>query len=44
MGFAPDEETGWRLLRKQQPACMINDIFQRSLGNVIPDPDDVCEP
>ena len=36
---APDETGGWRVLRSQQPACLINDLFARHIGRNIPDPD-----
>jgi hypothetical protein len=34
-----DETEGWRMLRSQQPTCLINDIFLRFTGRIIPDPD-----
>ena len=34
-----DEAAAWRVLRAQQPACQINDLFEGYLGEHIPDPD-----
>lgn len=36
---AISEADGWRVLRTQQPACLINDIFWRYAGRTISDPD-----
>jgi hypothetical protein len=36
---APNEADGWRILRSQQPSCLINDLFTRHNGRGIPDPD-----
>jgi hypothetical protein len=36
---AISETDGWRVLRTQQPACPINDIFWRYAGRTISDPD-----
>jgi len=40
---AISEEDAWRLIRSQQPACIVNDIFWRHLGKSIPDPDGSVE-
>jgi hypothetical protein len=37
--FVSNETEGWRMLRSQQPACLVNDIFLRYAGRSIPDPD-----
>lgn len=37
---APAGEGGWRALRSQHPACLINDLFLKYMGRVIPGPDD----
>ncbi len=37
---APEEQSGWRILRSQQPANQINDVFQKYIGREIGDPDD----
>ena len=34
------ESEAWRALRAQQPPCQINDLFERHLGQRIPDPED----
>lgn len=34
-----EEEVGWRALRRQQPPCQINDLFNKYLGVWIDDPD-----
>jgi hypothetical protein len=36
---AVPEADGWRVLRSQQPACLINDVFRRYTGRTISDPD-----
>ncbi|MGD0792538.1 MAG: hypothetical protein ABR920_12280 [Terriglobales bacterium] len=36
---APNETDAWRILRSQQPACLINDIFWLYTGRSISDPD-----
>jgi hypothetical protein len=36
---AGDEIAGWRALRSQQEACLLNDLFVRYVGRTIPDPD-----
>lgn len=36
---APAGDDGWRVLRRQQPACQINDMFRKYIGREIPDPD-----
>ncbi|MYI70028.1 MAG: hypothetical protein F4103_15250 [Boseongicola sp. SB0673_bin_14] len=38
--LAPNEKDGWRVLRKKQPPCQINWLFQDYLGLWIPGPDD----
>ena len=40
---APDSDVRWRVLRRQQPPCQINDLFHEHLGTCIPDPDDDVE-
>ncbi len=37
----PDELLAWPILRRDQPGCLINDIFDRHLGKIIASPDDV---
>jgi hypothetical protein len=37
--FISNEIDGWRILRSQQPPCLINDLFLRYVGRSIPDPD-----
>jgi hypothetical protein len=37
---AVSETEGWRVLRAQQPPCLINDIFLRYVGRTITDPDE----
>jgi hypothetical protein len=37
---AISETDGWRVLRTQQPRCLINDIFERYTGRVTADPDE----
>lgn len=37
---APPEPEAWRVLRRQQPQCLINDLFDRYVGRTIPDPDE----
>ncbi len=37
---APDSNVRWQILRRQQPPCLINDLFHEHLGKYIPDPDD----
>src|SRR5262245_6042828 len=46
-GFPPTWTAGlpigpeaWRVLRSQQPPCLVNDLFDRYLGKTIPDPDE----
>ena len=34
------EREAWRVLRAQQPCCQINDLFEKHLGQKIPDPED----
>lgn len=34
-----DEVNAWRVLRSQQPVCLLNDVFLRYTGHTIPDPD-----
>ncbi len=36
---APAGGDGWRMLRLQQPACQINDVFRKYVGREIADPD-----
>jgi hypothetical protein len=36
---SPTESEAWRALRAQQPTCALNDLFDKHLGRVIPDPD-----
>jgi hypothetical protein len=50
LGFPPDwaacapaGNERWRVIRSQQPPCLINGIFERFLGKTIPDPDVVGE-
>lgn len=49
LGFPPvwatcaPEGTGWRVLRRQQQPCQINDIFRKYLGREIAGPDDSGE-
>ena len=38
---APAGDDGWRVLRLQQPACQLNDVFRRYIGREITDPDDL---
>lgn len=38
--FVASESDGWKLLRSQQPPCLINDLFLRYAGKRIPDPDE----
>ena len=33
------EDAAWRVIRSQQPACLVNDIFERYLNRIILDPD-----
>jgi len=47
LGFPPNWTAGvltgseaWRVLRSQQPPCLINDLFDRYLGKTILDPDE----
>jgi hypothetical protein len=40
LGREPDEEKAWPVLRRNQPGCLINDIFHRHLGKTIDSPDD----
>ncbi len=37
---APSEQSGWRILRSQQPRNQINEVFQKYIGRQIADPDD----
>jgi hypothetical protein len=37
---APGGPEAWRVIRSQQPACLVNDLFDRFLGKTIPDPDE----
>lgn len=39
-----DEAAAWRVLRAQQPPCQINELFEKYLGNHIPDPDGEFRP
>ena len=46
LGFPPAWTGGipigsevWRVLRSQQPPCLVNDVFDSYLGRTIPDPD-----
>lgn len=48
LGFPPKWATSmpqgpdaWKTLRVQQPACQANNLFERYLGRIIPDPDEV---
>jgi hypothetical protein len=50
LGFPPMWSAGvsigsdyWRVLRSQQPPCLINDLFDKYLGKTIPDPDEHAE-
>lgn len=36
---APDGQAAWRVLRRQQPPCAINDLFDHYLGKTILSPD-----
>ncbi|MDD3030511.1 MAG: hypothetical protein PHS57_09630 [Alphaproteobacteria bacterium] len=36
---APDEEMGWKIIRRQQPPCALNELFQEYLRKQIADPD-----
>lgn len=38
---APSACEAWRILRKQQPECQVNDLFEKYLGKRIADPDEV---
>lgn len=38
---APSGSGAWGTLRKQQPPCLLNSLFEEFLGRVIPDPDEV---
>jgi len=38
---APAGDDGWRVLRLQQPACQINDVFRKYVGREFAGPDDV---
>jgi hypothetical protein len=47
LGFSPTWTAGvpagaaaWRVLRSQQPPCLVNDLFSRFLGKTILDPDE----
>lgn len=47
LGFPPTWFSGgpigpdaWRVLRSQQPPCLVNDLFEKYLGKTIPDPDE----
>jgi hypothetical protein len=47
LGFPPNWAAGipvgpqaWRVLRSQQPPCIVNDLFDRLLEKRIPDPDE----
>jgi len=40
---AISEADAWHVLRSQQPACLVNDIFWRYTGRTIPDPDQTVE-
>jgi len=47
LGFPPNwaekipiDSQAWRILRLQQPPCLLNDLFERFLGKRIPDPDE----
>ncbi len=37
---APSEDAAWRVLRSQQPPCLLNGFFDRYLGQTIRDPDE----
>lgn len=37
---APPGPSAWKVLRSQQPACQINDLFNSYLGRFISDPDE----
>jgi hypothetical protein len=36
---AISETDGWKILRRQQPACLVNDIFWHYIGRTISEPD-----
>jgi len=38
---APSGTAAWEVLRSQQPACQINDIFKKYLGKTILSPDEL---
>ena len=37
---APAGPDGWRVIRSQQPPCLVNDLFDKYLGKTIRDPDE----
>jgi hypothetical protein len=39
----PDEVNPWRVLRSQQPTCILNELFHRHLGKVILSPDEIID-
>lgn len=38
---APSDAVAWKFIRRQQPLCPLNPLFEKFLEQVIPDPDEV---
>lgn len=38
---APSGDMAWKIIRSQQPLCPLNPLFEKLLGQIIPDPDEV---
>lgn len=39
----PSEIDAWKVLRKQQPNCALNELFHKYLGKIIFDPDEIAQ-